>query len=467
VIAENGWDFYDRLWRPGQLVVSDMERHGVRFDRDASERAREEFASRAALLETSLNLWAKQELNWGSWQQKQQFLYGTTVAAATKKGPLITPKGFDPPPVSGTLMAVKMVRDGEEPTSAAAIKHLADHCEDPEDREGLKTLLEYTETTKLLSFCEGLPRFVGADGRIHPQLGAITETGRLSSRNPNLQNIPIRTELGRKLRELFIAESGNVLLALDYGALEWRILAHVLAFRYSDTSLVDEVVAGVDPHIATAVYMGLMPGPASARQVEYEATKQWKRERDIGKILNYAVNYGKTGPGLGVQIKDPNGHPIGTKRGQALLDGFFRARPGIARFHKDIVDYADKHGYVRSLLGRPRQIPEMRCRCEQCSRGRSCALRRRGERLAKNVIQNCAADVVTAAMVKCHRLLSKSTNLVLQIHDELLFECDEDEAHGVQEAMRHAMETCLEGLKDFRCPLAVSGGFGPTWGAAH
>ena len=457
MIAEHGWDFYERLWRPGQLVVSDMERNGVKFDRNVCEQLREEFTSRAAVLEVSLNLWAKQEIKWTSWQQKEQFLYGTSICPATKKGPPITPKGFDKPPVAGSLTAVKLADDDESCTSAASIKHLADHCEDKDDREGLRTLLQFTQLKKLISFCKSLPEYADAGDRIHPKLSASTKTGRLSSQDPNLQNIPVRTEDGARLREMFIPANGKLLLALDFSGLEWRILAHCVATR-GDTSLVDEIKAGVDPHIATAVEMGLIPGPAADRQKEFEATKQWKTQRNAAKILNYRTNYGGGAQGLGVNITDDDGEPIGTERGKELLDTFFRARSGITKFHNYIVAYARRNGYVRSLLGRTRYIDTINAS--------SFGLRNKGERSAKNVIQDCATDVVWMAMVKCHAALGRGEQLNLQIHDELLFEVDEGKAEAAKVKHRSVMESCLEGLKDFRCPLEVSGGYGPTWGSA-
>lgn len=443
MIATDGWDFYQRFWRPGQLVVSDMERNGVRLDVEACEEGRERTQAKVSALEQELNEWAGQEINWGSWQQKRQFLYGTTICPATKGGAPITPKGFDVPPVAGGLRAVKMTNEDEEPTSEAAIKYLADHAEDPKDRTGLETLLEYADASKLLTFYKTLPGHVAPDGRIHPQLGATTETGRLSCKNPNLQQQP------PEVRNLFIADEGRVLLALDYDGLEWRILAHVLAHRYGDTSLVDEIVAGIDPHSATAVRMGLDPGPVET------VKERNKKARDDAKVLNYSINYGKTGAGLGVQIRDEDGNPIGREAGQRLLDEFYRARPGIAQFHRDIVKYAEGTGYVRSLLGRYRYIPELRSSVP--------GVYRKGTRLAKNVIQNCATDIVLLAMIRCHDAALDGERLVLQVHDELVWEVPENRVEAVKDMMANETANCLEGVRDFLCPLGVSGGYGKDW----
>src|SRR5690606_28168385 len=442
-----------------------MERNGVRLDVEACEAGRVRTAEKVQALEATLNEWAGQEINWGSWQQKRQFLYGTSVAPATKKGPPITPKGFDVPPVAGNLRAVKLAGDDEEPTSEAAIRYLADHVESAEDRSGLETLLEYSEASKLLTFYKTLPDHVGPDGRIHPQVGATTETGRLSCKNPNLQQQP------PEVRDLFVSSPGSVLLALDYEGLEWRILAHVLVQMYGDTSLVEEIEKGIDPHSATAVRMNLCPGPVE------EVKEKYPKERADAKILNYSINYGKTGAGLGVQIRGKDGSPIGRDAGQKLLDDFYKARPGIARFHTDIVKYAEGNGFVRSLLGRRRYIPELR----SSVRG----IYRKGTRLAKNVIQNCATDVVTLAMLKTcpvrhpevmglpwfdldavRTLEGWGVKALLQVHDELVFEVPEKHAERAKETLSDLMVTCLEGVREFKCPLGVSGGIGPNWRAA-
>lgn len=448
----NAAEFYGRYWLPGQLVVSDMERNGVAFDHSACEEGRDRVRGEVATLQEKLNAWAGQEINWGSWQQKRQFLYGTSAAAAVKGGPLIEPRGFPVPPVGGNLRAVRLASDGEQPTSEAAIDYLRRHCDDPKDKGGLATLMRWADAAKLLSFFETLPGHVAPDGRIHPQMGATTETGRLSCKNPNLQQQP------PDVRTVFVAPPGYVILALDFDGLEWRILAHVLAHRYGDTSLVDEIRQGIDPHSATAVRMDLCPGPVK------EAKERYPKERGEGKVLNYSINYGKTPAGLAAQLN------ISKAQGQALLDGFYRARPGIAQFHQDIITYARAHGYVRSLLGRHRYIPEMRSPVR--------GVRRKGERLAKNVIQNCATDVVLLAMLRTcpvdhpelrhlgwHReeLARWGVRALLQVHDELVFEVPEQHAEAAKKLLTEMMEGCLEGVRPFLCPLGVSGGIGPNW----
>ncbi len=454
--VKDGLSWYERYWRPCELVISDIEARGVPLDLELCPRKAVETQGEIDALTIQLRGWAGQDINWASPKQVAQFLYGTAPAAATKTGPVITPKGFDLPPVGGTLRAVQVRDEEETPTGGAALRYLADHAEDPTDREGLETLLEWKDRSKLRAFWEGLPKHA-VNGRIHPQLGPNTETGRLSCKNPNLQQQP------PDVREAFVAPEGYQLMELDYDALEWRILAHVLAHR-GDSSLLDEVLAGIDPHSATAVRMGLCSGAVET------VKEQNPKARADAKILNYSINYGKTGRGLGVQIRDRDGNPIGEQAGQALLDGFYKARPGIAKFHRDIITYAKANGYVRSLLGRRRYIPELQDERRW--------MQERGGRLAKNVIQNCATDIVVLAMLRVNtnpeleslgwyskELAELDCQLILQIHDSLLFQVPTANAAQARTVAARLMETCLEGVRDFLCPLGVSGGFGTNWGA--
>lgn len=443
---KTGLDFYQDVWRPSELVIADMERVGITLDPAVCVEQYAVTSQQAADLAQALNEEAGREINWGSPKQVSEFLYDERAI------PL--------PPVAGTSRAVQ-IRDKEKrPTSEAALEYIRDHH--PEHRQLMLDLLAWKGLRKLASFWDTLPDHVASDGRIHPQLGPNTETGRLSCRNPNLQQQPPET------RRAFVAKPGHVLIALDFEGLEWRILAHVLAYKYGDTSLVDEIKAGIDPHSATAVAMGLCPGPVS------EVKGKHPDARSNAKILNYSINYGKTAAGLGVQIRDEFGEGIGAKAGQALLDGFYEARPGIARFHQDIVRYAEAKGGVRSLLGRFRPITEpFRVETKWGVREGP------GARQAKNVIQNCATDVVTLARLLVNtnpelkgtgwyneRLAQLSCELLLEVHDELVFEVPEANAVASRQIAAEVMSTCMENVREFLCPLGVSGGIGLDWGTA-
>lgn len=447
-----GLELYERFWGPGAQVVSDMERHGIRLDVERAEQLFAQTDYESGAVEEQLNDWAKAQINWQSPKQVAQILYGTTASSVIKGGPIVTPKGFELPPISGNLRAVTIRKEGEAPTSEAAIDWLKNRAQD-NDREALELLLEYKKLVKLRSFYETLPQYVGADGRIHPQLRASTETGRLSCKNPNLQQQP------PEARDLFIADPGHVLLCLDYAGLEWRILGHILAHRYDDWSLIDEIKAGIDPHSATALKMFALP--CSVEQVK----TLFPKERAAGKILNYSINYGKTPEGLAVQLRIP------VWEAKKYIEDFYRARPGIKRWHKDCVELARGTGLSRTLLGRWRYIEGI----NSCSRWQ----REKAERLAMNTpIQASAMDIVLVASLRCNpaphpdlvrlgwysgALDQLGARQILQVHDELIFECPESNAAEAFETAKSLMEHAMEGIRPFLCPLEVTGGYGVNW----
>lgn len=468
----NAFDFYKDLWLPSELVISDIEANGVMLDPQVCEEEYERLAAELHPIEIFLDEWAGRDVNWRSPKQIAQVLYHE--------------KGFTPPPVKGTLKAVQLTSEGEEPTGEASLQYLADHCEDEDDKEALWELLKFKKLSREAMFSRDLPDYMDSAGHIHCGLDPKTETGRLAAKNPNLQQIPSPGDVLREImglpeprvRQAFIASPGHVLLCLDYSGLEWRILAHILAQRYDDYSLVNDIKDGVDPHSATAQRMGqAFPngifGPAAAIPIA-DIKKRFPHLRAIAKILNYSINYGKTGAGLGVQIRDEAGNPIGKDAGQQLIDGFLAANPGIARFHEDITQYGKERGYVRTLLGRYRYIPQLRAKKRW--------LFNKGRRLALNTpIQGSAADIVTAAMLRCNpvahpelvntpwysaALDQLGARLILQVHDELLFEVPEENAVPAMAVAVQLMENCLVGLRDFKCPLDVDGGIGPNWAAA-
>lgn len=467
----NGWEFYDRIWRPGQLVVSDIERQGIVIDPDACERQRGELLPKITEVTNNLNEWAEQELNWGSWQQLQVFLYCNGSKKPSKKGALIKGRGWEVPPICGSGEAVKIVQGGEMPTDSIAVQWLADNEEDEEQRAGLELILEHKLLTKIAGFYATLLKLLGSDGRLHTQLSPKTETGRLASSKPNLQNIPIRSQLGRLIRSVFRAPPGRKLVVLDFSGLEWRILAHVLLLLYGDSSLVDDIKKGIDPHSATLARLCEAGyGFPECKGIPVERLKkEFPDQRDVCKKLNYGINYGKTEIGIGASVRDSvTKRPIGRERGRRLLDGFYASNPGIARFHQDIIASATKTGRVRSLLGRPRYIPELR----SSRRG----LRNSGARKAQNIIQNCATDVMAVAMLAVNtnpelkhtgwysqELVDLEAQTDLQVHDELVFECPEENAEPVKGVAAELMSGAIFRVREFLCPLECSGGIGDNW----
>jgi len=295
---------------------------------------------------------------------------------------------------------------------------------------------EYRELTKLDStYLAGLPDLVDEQGRLHTTFNqTVAETGRLSSVNPNLQNIPIRTAIGREIRGAFIARDGWRLASFDYGQVELRILAHCSG----EPALAAAFRAGEDVHRATAAEVfGMDPADVD------------RTTRDRAKAVNFGIVYGISAFGLSDQLG------IDREEAQAYIDTYLARYPRVRSFIDTTIAAAAQDGYVTTLLGRRRPIPELL--------GRTVQQRNLGERLAVNtVIQGSAADIIKVAMVRAHRTLRDEglrAKLVLQIHDELLVETPLEEVQRVSAIVRKAMV----GAYDLDPPLVVDVGVGETW----
>jgi DNA polymerase-1 len=294
----------------------------------------------------------------------------------------------------------------------------------------------FRELTKLAqTYLDGLPAAIGPDGRLHTTFQQTNAaTGRLSSINPNLQNIPIRSETGREIRACFVAEPGNVLLSVDYGQVELRVLAHIAG----EDVLREIFKRGEDVHTETA--SAVFGVPAEELTVAM---------RSKAKMVNYGIVYGLSAYGLADRLRIPQ------DEAQEFIDRYLERFPKVAAFMESAVKEAEEHGYVTTLFGRRRQIPEIRARNWQT--------RKLGERLAVNtVIQGSAADIIKVAMVRAHNALRDEglrTRTILQIHDELLFEGPEEEADRAREIV------CREMVEAYPLdpPLEVDAGAGPNW----
>jgi DNA polymerase I len=305
----------------------------------------------------------------------------------------------------------------------------------------IEKIERWRELTKLKStYLDSLPELVDAvDGRIHTTFNQVTAaTGRLSSTNPNLQNIPIRSEVGRPIRSCFVAEPGNRLLSADYNQVELRVLAHVAG----EDVLRKIFASGEDVHAATAA--GIV-GAADPNAIT-------PSERSKAKMVNYGIAYGLSAYGLADRLQ------IEREEAAEYIDRYFERFPAVRGFIDETIERAEKEGHVRTLLGRRRNVPELRSGNRQ--------RRGLGERLAVNtVIQGTAADIIKLAMVRCTRALADAdleTRLVLQIHDELLFEGPEGEMDAAAEIVRREMVEAF----DLDPPLAVDIGVGADWLAA-
>jgi DNA polymerase-1 len=263
----------------------------------------------------------------------------------------------------------------------------------------------------------------------------VAQTGRLSSTNPNMQNVPVRTSLGREIRGCFEAEDGNVLISADYSQIELRVLANAAG----EQVLMEIFERGEDVHTATA-----------SRVFGVQADAIDPAMRSKAKMINYGIVYGLSDFGLADRLNIPRAEA------KEFIDAYLERFPRVAAFMAETIEQAKEAGYVTTLWGRRRQIPELRARNYQ--------VRTLGERLAVNtVIQGTAADIIKLAMVRAHGALAESTlktRLLLTIHDELLFEGPPDEADAARELIKRQMV----GVWDERePPLGVDIGVGRTW----
>jgi DNA polymerase-1 len=304
------------------------------------------------------------------------------------------------------------------------------------EHELVGVIEEWREYSKLLNTYLGpLPSLIAEDGRLHTTFNqAVAATGRLSTTNPNLQAIPIRTELGREIRSAFVAEPAHKLLSADYSQIELRILAHVSG----EPKLREAFARGEDIHTATAAEV-LGKDPATLTT----------GERSIAKMINFGIVYGISAFGLSENLEIPR------EQAQEYIDAYLARFPHVQDFIRRTIEQSERDGFATSLLGRRRPVPELRASNRQT--------RSLGERLAVNfVMQGSNADIIKVAMVRIHDRLreeGRGARLVLQVHDELLLEVPDAELSAVKELVREEM--C--GAFDLEPPLAVDIGTGDDW----
>jgi len=297
-------------------------------------------------------------------------------------------------------------------------------------------LLRYRELTKLKStYVDALPTLVAADGRLHTRFNqAVAATGRLSSANPNLQNIPIRTELGQRIRRAFIAPPGQLLLVADYSQIELRILAHIA----EEQALIDAFQAGEDIHRATAATVfGVAPPLVSPDQ------------RRAAKVINFGILYGMSAFGLSQNLR------ISTKEADKFITAYLDRYPGVKRYVEETLASAEREGKVLTLYNRVRWLPDIQ------SKNRN--LRENARRMAINArIQGTAADLLKLAMIAVDRRLKQEypdARLLLTVHDELVLEVAEGDVEAVAKIVREEME----GVAALAVPLVVDVGWGKSW----
>ncbi|MBI3109510.1 hypothetical protein HYZ06_00520 [Candidatus Daviesbacteria bacterium] len=296
-------------------------------------------------------------------------------------------------------------------------------------------LLEYRQLFKLVStYVDALPKAVGQDGRIHSTFNVEgAATGRISSQNPNLQNIPVRGEMGGEIRKAFVAPKGRVLLAADYSQIELRIMAHLSG----DPNLKKAFAGGLDIHTATAAKIFNVP-----------IKKVSKEQRGVGKTMNFATLYGQGPHALSRQLKVP------FEIARSYIEEYFAQFPKIREWMQKTLEFGYEKGYVETLMGRIRYIPELKVENRM--------IRSAGERAAVNhPVQGTAADMIKKAMVEIgNRMSEVGCQMILQVHDELLFECDPKSVKEVGKMVKDKMENALK----LSVPVVVDLKLGPNWG---
>jgi DNA polymerase-1 len=387
-------------------ILRDMELAGVRLDTERLREISARVKAEADALEREIYELAGTEFTLGSPRQLEEVLFTTLGLSRKRRGKT----GY-----STDARVLQAIRS-EHPI--------------------IPRIERWRELTKLAqTYLDALPLLVDDHSRLHTTFNqTAATTGRLSSNNPNLQNIPIRTELGREIRACFVAAPGNLLVSADYSQVELRLLAHIA----SEEVLKQIFRRGEDVHTATA---------CRVFGVEPEQIDPGMRSKS--KMINYGIVYGLSAYGMADRLDIPQDEAA------EFIERYMAGFPAVAKFIEQTIEQGTDHGYVSTLFGRRRQVPELRARRWE--------LRKQGERFAVNmVIQGTAADIMKVAMVRTDRALAEAgleSKLVLQIHDELLFEGPQDEAERVREIAVSEMAAAYP----LDPPLAVEAGIGPDW----
>ena len=399
-------ELFDQVEMPLVFALHDMEREGVLVKAGELKTYGEQLQVKIAQLEQEIYRLAGEEFNINSPKQLGVILFEKLKMPYGKK----TKTGYS--------------------TAADVLEKLAP------DYPLVDQILEYRQLTKLKStYADGLAAFIGPDGRIHSRFNqTITATGRISSTDPNLQNIPVRTELGRQLRKVFVPKEGCVFLDGDYSQIELRVLAHMSG----DQKLIEAYREAQDIHAITASQVFHVPLD--------QVTPQQRRN---AKAVNFGIVYGISSFGLSQDLS------ITRKEAQEYIEQYFKTYPGIKQFLDDAVREAREKGYARTLFGRRRPVPELQ--------SSNFMQRSFGERVAMNSpIQGTAADIIKIAMVRVNgrlRAEGLSSRLVLQVHDELLIEVRKEELKQVQSILREEMM----GAAKLAVPLEIDMHTGESW----
>ena len=412
--VEGGSRVYQRVDRPLIPVVARMEREGIRVDRARLAKLSEEFSVEIGRLEGEIHAVAGQEFTVGSPKQLGDILFDKLGYKGGKKG-----------------------KSGQYSTDVSVLEKLA-----AEGAPIARLVLEWRQLAKLKStYTDALQAAINPDtGRVHTSYSLVgAQTGRLSSTDPNLQNIPIRTAIGRQIREAFVPEPGNVLLAADYSQIELRLAAHM-----ADVASLKEAFAeGEDIHARTA------------REMFGEVTRD---TRARAKTINFAILYGISRWGLAARLEVP------PEEAQAMIDTYFQRFPGIQRYIHETLESVRAKGYSETLFGRKTWFPRINSKNQ--------AERQGSERAAINApIQGTSADIIKRAMARMLPALADAglhdVRMLLQVHDELVFELPEARVEAATPVIRQVMAEAALPSVELTVPLGVDIGTGLSWDAAH
>jgi DNA polymerase-1 len=402
-------DLLNEVELPLVRLLRKMEQAGLKLDTERLKEISGRVKAEADQLEREIFELSGEEFTLGSPKQLEEILFGRLGLSRKRRGKT----GYS--------------------TDARVLQAIRD------EHEVIPKIERWRELTKLAqTYLDALPLLIAGDGRLHTTFNqTAATTGRLSSNNPNLQNIPIRTALGREIRACFVAEPGNLLVSADYSQVELRLLAHIAG----EDVLKEIFRRGEDVHTATACRVfGVTPDQIDPGM------------RSKAKMINYGIVYGLSAYGMADRLDIPQ------SEADEFIQRYLAGFPAVGRFIEETIAQGTEHGYVSTLFGRRRQVPELRARRWE--------LRKQGERFAVNMVtQGTAADIMKVAMVRCDRAVTEAglrSRLVLQIHDELLFEGPAEEAEAVKEIACEQMGGAFE----MDPPLAVDAGVGSDWLAA-
>jgi len=414
--AERVSTVYHTLERPLVPVLAQMEMAGIRVDRDVLSRLSNGFAQKMAALEDEIQTLAGRRFNVGSPKQLGEILFEDMGLEGGVKG-----------------------KAGAWGTGADVLETLAAQGHDLPAR-----VLDWRALSKLKStYTDALPGHINAEtGRVHTSFSlAATSTGRLASTDPNLQNIPVRTEEGRQIRTAFVAGEGNVILSLDYSQIELRIFAHMAGIEALKQAFRD----GLDIHAMTASEVFGVPIEGMDPSVRRRA-----------KAINFGVIYGISAFGLANNLRIPQ------SEAKAFIDAYFEKFPGIRAYMERTKETAREQGFVTTLFGRKIHTPGINLKGPH---------RGFAERAAINApIQGTAADVIRRAMIRIPEALTNhklSGRMLLQVHDELLFEVPKAEADKTAKVVKAVMEGAAAPAVEISVPLVVDAGTGKSWAEAH